>query len=199
MTDLSHILIRPLSGPDLVARLDDIARLRIGVFADWPYLYDGQLDLERDYLRLYADQPGSLLVAAFDGDRLVGTSTSTPMEDHADAFGKALAPLGLPLTDILYGAESVLLPAYRGRGLGHRFFDLREAHARQMGRGHVGFFSVTRPDDHPRRPKTFRTNDAFWTGRGYRPVPGITATFDWRDLGDTEESPKTLQFWLRAL
>jgi GNAT superfamily N-acetyltransferase len=197
--DFANVSIRALSAEALAAVLDDVARLRLSVFADWPYLYDGHLDYERDYLRTYQNHSGSLLVGAFDGDRLVGASTSSVMEDHADAFGEPLRDLGVPLTAIVYGAESVILPAYRGHGLGHRFFDLREAHAAQLGRSHVGFFSVLRAADHPRRPATFRTNDAFWQGRGYAPQPGITATFDWRDLGDAEESPKTLQFWMRAL
>jgi GNAT superfamily N-acetyltransferase len=196
---IATVEIRALSGDALTRVLDDAARLRLLIFADWPYLYDGKLAYEREYLSSYQDHPGSLLVGAFAGDRLVGASTSSPMEDHAEAFGDALRPLGVPLSDILYGAESVLLPEYRGRGLGHRFIDLREAHARSLGRRHVGFFSVLRPAAHPRRPAAFRTNDAFWQGRGYAAQPGITATFDWRDLGDAEESPKTLQFWMRTL
>jgi GNAT superfamily N-acetyltransferase len=199
MTDMSQMTIRSLEGADLEAHLDDIARLRISVFADWPYLYDGQLEYERDYLRTYLNHHGALLVGAFDGDRLVGASTSTPMEDQAETFGQTLSGIGVPLTAILYGAESVLLPDYRGRGLGHRFFDLREAHAGKLGRSHVGFFSVLRPLDDPRRPLTARTNDAFWAGRGYAPLAGVTAQFDWRDKGDVDESPKTLQFWMRAL
>jgi GNAT superfamily N-acetyltransferase len=193
------VTIRALTGGDLEAALDDLARLRITVFRDWPYLYDGTLAYERDYLQTYRDSPGALLVAAFHEGRLVGASTSTPMEDHAAAFAEPLARIGLPVGAILYGAESVLLPAYRGQGLGHRFIDLREAHARSLGRSHVAFCSVRRPDDHPMRPATFRTNDAFWTGRGYAPVPGAVARFAWRDLGDGQETEKDLQFWMRAL
>ena len=33
-----------LSGAALLPHLDDVARLRIAVFRDWPYLYDGTLD-----------------------------------------------------------------------------------------------------------------------------------------------------------
>lgn len=193
------VVVRALAGADLDAALDAVAGLRITVFRDWPYLYDGTLDYERAYLQTYRDSPGALLVGAFDGDRLVGASTSTPMEDHAEAFQAPFASLGLPLAHILYGAESVLLPQYRGRGLGHRFFDLREAHARQMRRSHVAFCSVRRPEDHPARPAHFRTNDAFWLGRGYAPLPGVVAEFSWRDVNDTVETVKPLQFWMRAL
>ena len=191
--------VRPLTGPELEAHLDDVARLRIAVFRDWPYLYDGSLGYERDYLQTYRDNPGALLVGAFDAGILVGASTSTFMEDHADAFATPMQAVGVALNRILYGAESVLLPAYRGQGLGHRFFDLREAHARTHGRSHVAFCSVVRPDDHPARPATYRTNDAFWRGRGYAPLPGILAHFSWRDLGDARESEKPLQFWMRDL
>ncbi|MCB6178933.1 GNAT family N-acetyltransferase [Rhodobacter sp. Har01] len=195
----AEVTVRALTGESLEAALDDLARLRITVFRDWPYLYDGTLEYERDYLRSYRDSPGALLVAAFAEGRLVGASTSTPMEDHAEAFAEPLKATGLPVQRILYGAESVLLPAYRGQGLGHRFFDLREEHARRLGRSHVAFCSVTRPDDHPMRPASFRTNDAFWLGRGYAPLPGVLAEFGWKDVGDREESRKPLQFWLRAL
>ena len=41
------------------------------------------------------------------------------MEDHADEFAAPFRDLGIPLTDILYGAESVLLPAYRDEGKSH--------------------------------------------------------------------------------
>ncbi len=191
--------VRPLTGAALEAALDDVARLRIAVFHDWPYLYDGTLEYERDYLQTYRDSPGALLVGAFDGDRLVGAATGTPMEDHAEDFATAFAATGVPLDQVFYCAESVLLPEYRGRGIGHRFFDLREAHARALGRSHSAFCSVMRPEDHPARPANYRSNDVFWRKRGYEPLPGVIAEFSWRDLGDSRESRKPLQFWMRAL
>jgi GNAT superfamily N-acetyltransferase len=191
--------VRALRGADLEAALDDVARLRIAVFRDWPYLYDGTVEYERQYLQSYRDNPGALLVGAFDLGQLVGASTSTLMEDHAEAFAAPFKATGIALTDILYGAESVLLPAYRGRGIGHRFFDLREEHARAMGRKYVAFCSVKRPDDHPLRPASFRTNDAFWRGRGYAPLPGVVAEFAWKDVGQAEETKKPLQFWMREV
>lgn len=193
------ISVRALRGAALEAALDDVARLRIAVFRDWPYLYDGSLDYEREYLSTYRDSPGALLVGAFFGDVLVGASTSTPMEDHAGEFAAPMQGRGVPLERILYGAESVLLPEYRGKGIGHRFFDLREDHARALGRTHVAFCSVMRPVDHPLRPASYRTNDAFWQGRGYAPLPGAVAEFSWKDLGQEGETVKPLQFWMREI
>lgn len=37
-----------LTGDTLTSALDDVARLRISVFRDWPYLYDGDLEYERE-------------------------------------------------------------------------------------------------------------------------------------------------------
>lgn len=193
------ITVRALQGTDLEAALDAVAGLRITVFRDWPYLYDGNLDYERAYLQTYRDSPGALLVGAFDGDRLVGASTSTPMEDHAAEFAAPFSALDIALTDILYGAESVLLPAYRGIGIGHRFIDHREDHARRLSRRHIAFCSVKRPESHPAKPQNARTNDAFWLGRGYAPMPGIMAAFSWKDVGDDAETVKSLQFWMRDL
>jgi GNAT superfamily N-acetyltransferase len=197
--NIDEIDVRALRGAELEAALDGVAELRITVFRDWPYLYDGSLDYERAYLDSYRDNPGALLVGAFHGGQLIGASTSTPMEDPAPEFAAPFRDLGIPLQKILYGAESVLLRPYRGLGLGHRFIDLREAHARDLGRTHVAFCSVIRPEDHPARPAVYRSNDAFWRGRGYETLPGVVARFSWKDLGEAEETEKALQFWMRAL
>lgn len=193
------IQIRALQGMELEAALEDVAALRIAVFRDWPYLYDGTIEYERSYLSHYRDNPEALLVGAFAGDALVGASTSTPMEYHAEQFSTPLQAIGVPVASILYGAESVILPAWRGQGLGARFIALREAHARRLNRSHVAFCAVQRPDTHPARPSDARTNDAFWRRNGYAPLPGVVAAFGWQDVGDSAETLKPLQFWLRAL
>ena len=189
----------PLVGAAAAPVLDDLAALRIAVFRDWPYLYDGDLAYEREYLSAYRDNPHAIVVAAFDGARLVGAATGTPMTDHAEDFAAAFDGSGYDLAELFYCAESVLLPAYRGQGAGHRFFDLREAHARALGARFAAFCSVERSADHPARPAGYRPLDPFWRKRGYAPLPGVVAEFGWKDLGDARETRKPLQFWIRAL
>ena len=192
------IQTRSLTGDAVGAVLDDLARLRIAVFRDWPYLYDGDLAYERDYLRAY-QSPGAVVVAAYDGTRMIGAATGAPMEDHAGDFAAAFAGRPEPLEQIFYCAESVLLPQYRGHGLGHAFFDGREAQARALGRRYSAFCRVVRPQDHPLHPHDYRPLDGFWRKRGYAPLPGVVAEFEWKDIGQDAPSRKPLQFWMREL
>ncbi|WP_170403285.1 GNAT family N-acetyltransferase [Ruegeria arenilitoris] len=191
--------VRPLTGAALEAALDDVARLRIEVFRAWPYLYDGDLEYERKYLQSYRDSDKAIVVGAFDGDRLIGASTGAPLTEHADDFAAAFERSGLDLSEIFYCAESVLLSDYRGQGVGHKFFDLREAYARALGFKKCAFCSVQRPADHPLRPESYRPLDAFWRARGYEPLPGAVAQFSWKDIGEEGETLKPLQFWIRDL
>ncbi|MGV6806181.1 MAG: GNAT family N-acetyltransferase [Ruegeria sp.] len=191
--------VRVLHGAALADALDDVAGLRIAVFRDWPYLYDGNLDYERNYLQSYRDSAQAIVVGAYDGDRLVGASTGAPLVDHAKDFAAAFDGAGLDLGDIFYCAESVLLPEYRGQGTGHAFFDMREDHARRLGFSKSAFCGVQRPADHPLRPANYRLLDDFWRARGYAPLPGVIARFSWKDLGESSETRKPLQFWIRDL
>ena len=193
------IRVAALTGAALDVALDDVARLRIAVFRDWPYLYDGDLAYERDYLAVYRDNPRAVVVGAFDGDRLIGAATGMPMQDHADDFAAAFAGTGEDLSQIFYCAESVLLAGYRGHGIGHRFFDLREDHARALGLTKAAFCGVVRPPDHPLRPADYAPLDPFWRKRGYRPLAGVVAHFGWKDLDQAAETDKPLQFWIRTL
>ncbi|SMO69105.1 GNAT family N-acetyltransferase [Paracoccus laeviglucosivorans] len=193
------ITTRILTGESVGAVLDDLARLRIAVFRDWPYLYEGDHAYEREYLKVY-QSPGSVVVAAYDDDdRMVGASTGAPMEDHAGDFATAFANRPERLEEIFYCAESVLLPAYRGHGLGHAFFDGREAQARALGRRYSAFCSVQRPANHPLRPADYRPLDDFWRKRGYEPLSGVVAEFDWKDVDAPVSTKKPLQFWMKTL
>lgn len=188
-----------LTGAAIGAVIDGLADLRIRVFRDWPYLYDGDLDYERGYLAVYRDNPRAIVAAAYDGDRLVGAATGLPMVDADAEFRAAFEGTDYAPEQVFYCAESVLLPDYRGQGAGHRFFDLREGQARGLGLRYAAFCSVKRPDDHPARPDGYRPLDGFWRKRGYAPLPGVVAQFTWRDIGDSAETAKPLQVWMRAL
>ncbi len=193
------IRVEAMTGAALEAALDDVARLRIKVFRAWPYLYDGDPAYEREYLQSYRDSACAVVVGAFNGETLVGASTGAPLADHADDFAAAFEGSGIDLNEVFYCAESVLLPEYRGHGVGHGFFDAREAHARKHGFKKTAFCSVQRPADHPMRPGDYAPLDPFWRKRGYAPLENAIAHFSWKDVDQPGETSKPLQFWIRDL
>jgi GNAT superfamily N-acetyltransferase len=192
--------IECVSGERFERHIPDLARLRIEVFREFPYLYDGTLDHEREYLRTYAGVPDSVIVLAIDGARVVGASTGLPMEAETDEVKRPFLERGYEPKAIFYFGESVLERAYRGQGVGVRFFEEREAHARGLGRfAWTCFCAVQRPADHPRRPPDYVPLDEFWRRRGYAKHPELSTTFSWREVGEQVESAKPMVFWLKRI
>lgn len=196
---MADLYTRTLPGAELEPWLGDVARLRMTVFRDFPYLYEGSLDYERQYLQTYVDSDSALCVLAFDGEQVVGAATGLAMRDEEPAFKRPLAEAGLEVDSLFYCAESVLLPSYRGQGLYRTFFSEREAQARRLGLNQSIFCAVDRPNDHPLKPADYQPLDAVWQRFGYRPLPGIKAQFPWLDVGHSIETEKTLSFYHKRL
>jgi GNAT superfamily N-acetyltransferase len=194
-----EIEIQSVSGAELEPHLPDLAALRIEVFREYPYLYEGTHASEARYLRSYSASARSVIALARAGEAIVGASTAMPLEEHGESVAEPLAAAGFDPARVYYFGESVLRASYRGHGLGHAFFDLRERAARLHGFGVCAFCAVLRPTDHPLRPSDYHPHDAFWTKRGYRLRPDIVASFAWKDIDQAAETAKPMQFWVREL
>lgn len=194
-----NLQIHELRGSQIEPWLDALGGLRIRVFRDYPYLYDGTLEYERDYLRTYQNAAGGLLVIVTNAHgSAVGATTCLPLAEEGPEFQAPFLKQGHEVSRIMYFGESILLPAWRGRGLGKEFFDRREAHARRLGLTTAAFCAVDRPDNHPLRPADYRPLDGFWLSRGYVKQPALQASFTWKEIGEATESPKTLTFWMKS-
>lgn len=199
------VRVEALTGSRIAAAIPDVARLRIAVFREWPYLYEGSLNYERDYLSDFADAKDAVIVAALDGKKVVGAATASPLEGHSAEFIPVLAAGGFDPGRVFYFGESVLLSAYRGQGLGHAFFDERERHARtcQCPSGgpftYAAFCAVVRDPGDPRRPRDYRPLDAFWRKRGYQPADGVIGSYRWQEIGAAAETAHDMQFWISRL
>ena len=192
--------IERFSGKGFENYVDALAGLRIEVFRDFPYLYEGSLEYEQKYIGTYLGAEDSVIVIAFDGERVIGASTGMPMAAETDEVKAPFLEHGYDPSKIFYFGESVLQKNYRGQGLGVRFFEQREAHAVSSGRfDRTCFCAVQRPADHPARPANYVPLDEFWGKRGYKKHPELNTTFSWRDVGDADESAKPMMFWIKQL
>jgi GNAT superfamily N-acetyltransferase len=121
------------------------------------------------------------------------------MADGQAEVRDAFLAAGRDPAQVCYFGESVLLPAYRGQGIGVAFFAAREAQARHLGLAEAAFCAVDRAPDDPRRPQAHVPLDGFWSRRGYVKQPDLQVTFSWRELGGTAEVANRLTFWTRRL
>lgn len=198
------IRLETVTGGALLPWLPALARLRIAVFREFPYLYDGDAAYEQKYLARYAGTRGAAVVLALAGGDCaggdcVGAATCLPLAEEKANVRAPFEAAGWPIGRVCYFGESVLLAGHRGRGIGVEFFAAREAHAAALGLDLCAFCAVIRPQDHPLRPPGYVGLDAFWQKRGYTPRPDLVCTMAWQDLDQAEETEKQLSFWARSL
>ena len=188
--EIESYQLKSLRGAAIAPCIQEVAALRIAVFREYPYLYDGDHDYEEHYLKSLAESDKSLVVLARKDGRVVGASTALPLVDADPLFRE-------PFTDpgrYFYYGESVLLPEHRGCGIGKAFFFFREEVARGEGYERACFCAVRRPDDHPRRPEGYRDLGPLWDKQGFSKT-SLTTTYLWKDLDEAEETSKVMEFW----
>ena len=185
-------------GEDIRRYTNEIAELRIEIFRSFPYLYEGDLDYERKYLDIYYRSQRSILILAKDKDTIIGVSTALPLVDENEYIQQPFKNKKRPLESIFYFGESVLRQEFRGQGIGKRYFQLREQHARSFGDYKTTCFcAVNRADNHKNRPTDYKPLDSFWISLGYEKDEELKANFSWKDIGSKTETEKSMTFWLK--
>ena len=104
--------VQRLSGDAIDPYLSELAQLRIQVFREFPYLYQGSAAYEEKYLKIYAGTPDSVLVLVRDGERVVGASSGLPLMAEPPDVIQPFTACGYDARRIFYYGESVLLPEY---------------------------------------------------------------------------------------
>lgn len=178
----------------------DLGRLRLEVFYEFPYLYEGSLQYEEKYLETYFNAHHSFIFLVEDDGRIVGATTSILASEEEESFKRPFLDAGIGPDEVFYFGESVLLPEYRGKGLGKKFFEERETFARTLPFiKYLAFCAVERPSDHPLRPQDYKSLDDFWKQMGFQKADNMKTTYKWKDRNNLIETEKNMQFWIKKI
>ena len=189
-----------LRGEEIAPLTDELGSLRIAVFREFPYLYEGTLAYERPYLSRYTASERSLIVTMRHEGELVGATSCLPLVDEMEEFRRPFEKAGLPLEDYFYFGESIILAPFRGQGTGGKFFDQREEHVRSFGDyQYTTFCAVERPDNHPSRPEDYQPLDSFWKRHDYSRQENLQCQLSWQEPKSLGETPHQLTFWTKAI
>ncbi|ABB30741.1 GCN5-related N-acetyltransferase [Geobacter metallireducens RCH3] len=187
------------TGPAVIPHLSEIARLRITIFEEYPYLYKGSREIETKYLRAYADTPDACVFVVRDGDAIIGAGTGVPLHGEPATFTAPFAGSPFSLDTIYYLGEVLFLPGYRGQGLGSRLLKEFEEHIRSLGRyRHLACATIERPEDHPLRPGDYHPIDGYLIKAGFIRHPELSVTLPWPNL-EGEVTDNTMVFWVKEL
>lgn len=199
MNDIKKITEQLLTGVAIAESLDDLATLRLDIFREYPYLYEGQREDELHYLDTYAKAPDACVILTYDGLTVVGAATGMPLVHEDTQMIDAFSGTTLPLNEVYYVGELLFRPAYRNGGLGQKLLAQLESHIRSLGRyRRLTCATVERPDDHPLRPRDYIPISRFLARTGFVRLSGVTTRFSWREIdGVKREHP--MQFWSKDL
>jgi len=145
---------------------------------------------------------GALLVLARDetaGGRVVGACTAVPLVAEDADFLRAFAAAGIDPATVLYLGEALLEDEYQSRGLGGELLSQVEAHAQALGLPIVAAAMVVRSEDHPQRPRGWRSPSHLLERRGYVMHPELEITLSWQEIGESAPSSKPMRFWVKGL
>lgn len=188
-----------LTGATIADGLNDMATLRLDIFEEYPYLYQGDREDELNYLSTYADAPDACAILAYDGSSIIGAATGMPIIHEAEQMRDAFAGTTLPFNEIYFVGELLFRPAYRNCGLGRKLLGRLESHIRSLDSYHkLTCATVERPDDHPLRPRNFIPITRFLARTGFVRLPGVSTHFRWRET-DGIKRDHCMQFWSKEL
>ncbi len=197
---MSDIHVRSFTGAQLKTYLHTIAKLRMTIFKEYPYLAEQDLQRETDYVRKIAIHKESIGVLIFDNTILVGVALGLPLIAEDPQMQQPFIERGLPVENYYFFSASTLLKPYRGRGIGHHFYDVRETHVKHYNKfSHICFCTPVRPANDPQRPADYQPLDDFWRKRGYVHQPEIQGHYQWTEVGKQHPEEKTLAFWIKDL
>jgi len=199
VNDSKAITGQLLTGAAIADGLDDMATLRLDIFTEYPYLYQGRKEDELTYLGTYAEAPDACVILAYDGSAIIGAATGMPLIHEDAQMLDAFAGTAFPLEEIYYVGELLFRPAYRNCGMGQKLLARLESHIRSLGRYRtLTCATVERPADHPLRPRDYIPITRFLARTGFVRLPGVTTHFTWLET-DGVKRDHPMQFWSKEL
>jgi len=197
---MQDLVFQTYVGTQIKEVIEPLAQLRMAVFREFPYLYEGNMDYEKEYLSTYAEAERAFLFTVFHNQQLIGATTAIPLKEESDEVKLPFEENDYDLNSLFYFGESILQKDFRGLGIGHRFFDERENYARSFGHyTHSCFCAVDRGIGHTAEPADYRSNEIFWVKRGYHKEADLKSYFEWPDIGAVEQTAKPMIYWIKRL
>lgn len=191
--------IKLLTGEELRSFLPFVAQQRINTFREFPYLYEGTIEYETDYLQTYQENEHAAIAVAYVDNKIAGFATGVALNTFDKAMAEAMKQAGLDPTRFYYIGEVIVTPSFRGNKIAEALFAALEQYGQSRGYAAGCFMTVVRADDDPQMPDNYRSLDRLWNRVGYKKSK-ITVNYEWPTIqanGSIKEKNNQLILWLK--
>lgn len=188
-----------LTGSNIASCLETLASLRLEIFREYPYLYEGRHEDELCYLKSYAEAPDACVILGMESGTIAGAATGMPLIHEDPQMLEAFSKNSLAVEGFYYVGELLLYQSFRNRGLGSKLLGQMESHIRSLGKYRkLTCATVVRPEDHPARRQDYIPITRFLAHSGFVILPGVTTSFSWSE-NDGIRRDHPMQFWVKEL
>lgn len=181
------IRLEVLQGEAIKEHSQEFASLCHVIYGEYPYLYDGKDAGYEEYINSYADSKNSIVCMAFDGKKVIGAAAGMPLAESRDYYQAPFNALGIDVKPFFYLSELIVLKEYRGKGIGTSLYNLTEDLVKKEG----CFPKIT--------CCAMENANPLWIKLGFQKHPEIAYDSFWTNIGDQDESPHHLVFWVKEL
>lgn len=199
-----NITIEIFTGKDSEPYIETVSKLRIEAFKEYPYLYMGELDYERQYMRGYTkDDRAMIAIAKCDG-KLAGISTGIPLISDSEIVADVKIIFlneNIDIGDYYYYGELIILPEFKGKGILKKLLLAQDELIQSWGYKHACGLTVVREDNHPLKPAGYKSPDKIGKRLGYLRTK-LTTQYHWPTIqpdGTVKDEKNTLEFWIKDL
>lgn len=187
---------------DIEKYIDLIAQWRIEYFREFPYLYQGNLDYERKYLRHYALDPKATVIVARHQNEILAAVTGIPLSSETSIIAdlKHLHK-DVSLDEYYYLGEIIIPPRFRRIGLMRSLCEKQELIVKEWGFSKMCLLTVDREKDHPLAPANYKSSDDKFAHLGYHKT-NMTIELHWSTIqadDSVKDKENPLVMWVKSL
>jgi hypothetical protein len=200
-SDETGFTVYALKGYQARIHFKNIAALRIAAFADFPYLYAGTEEYEKEYLETYFNSLQSVVYVGFHAEKIVAFSNLMPLCEMPLEIIKPFIENDIDVANIIYLGEAILSPEYQHKKSGFisAMLKIQEQHARKKNYNQIMFMSVIRSDDHPLKPENYTSLDGMFTKFGFKRYENMFIEMTWTQVDTNIETDTILSIWYKNL
>lgn len=196
--------IKLLTNQEVTPLLPFVASLRINVFREYPYLYDGNFKEEMDDLEHCAQLPHNAIAIAYHKNTPIGFLYGIPLVEFQSHFENPVIDLfkekNLQPETCYYFADVIILPEHRGNHLTKKLFDVLEAYAQENGYSSASFITENH-EVHPLKPVDYKSLAPLWTYLQYKKT-GLQSEGSWQTHqpdGSIKKQKHLADIWFKQL